>query len=94
MDYFALGGAGRICREAVLDLVQHSGATRITIGDADDAAAREVADWLADPRVVAMRIDVHDEADAVAKREICVHETVEEIADYDFSSCEATAGPA
>ena len=66
-SYFCLGGAGRICREAALDLVRFSNAERITIGDADEAVGREVVGWLDDPRVSFVPIDVFDEADAVAK---------------------------
>jgi hypothetical protein len=36
MRLFCLGGAGRICREAVLDCVQFSQFERITVGDRDE----------------------------------------------------------
>jgi saccharopine dehydrogenase-like NADP-dependent oxidoreductase len=65
MKFFCLGGAGRICREAVLDLVQFSGATRITVADVSEAAGREVVAWLADPRVDYVRVDVSDRAATV-----------------------------
>ncbi len=45
-----LGGAGRICREAALDLVEFSDFEQITVGDVNEAAGREVAAWLNDPR--------------------------------------------
>lgn len=65
MKIFCLGGAGRICREAVLDLVQFSGATRITVADNDEPAGREVVAWLNDPRVAFLKVDVRDRAGTV-----------------------------
>lgn len=51
MKVFCLGGVGRICREAALDMLQHSQrVTRLTIGDRDEKAATEVATWLDDQR--------------------------------------------
>lgn len=41
MKVFCLGGGGRICREAVLDLVRHGTFERITVGDVSEAGARE-----------------------------------------------------
>jgi saccharopine dehydrogenase-like NADP-dependent oxidoreductase len=49
--FLCLGGAGHICREAALDLVRHTQPARITLADVDEAAGREVVDWLNDPRV-------------------------------------------
>jgi len=63
---FCLGGAGRICREAVLDLVQFSGFGRITIGDVSEEAGRAVVEWLNDSRVGFVRVDVRDRAVTVA----------------------------
>ena len=51
MKVFCLGGAGRICREAIHDLVHFSDFDQITVGDYDENAGREVCDWLNDPRV-------------------------------------------
>ncbi|NTW37067.1 MAG: saccharopine dehydrogenase, partial [Syntrophobacteraceae bacterium] len=65
MKVICLGGGGRICREAALDLVEHSDFERITIADVNPAAAEEVARWLADPRVDHAIIDVTDPGDAV-----------------------------
>ncbi len=65
MKAICLGGGGRICREAALDLVEHSDFERITIADVNPAAAEEVARWLADPRVDHAIIDVTDPGDAV-----------------------------
>lgn len=67
MNYFILGGAGRIAREAALDLVQHADFERITIGDLNIDAAREVAAWLDDPHVEAIPLDLFDEKNAVEK---------------------------
>lgn len=66
MKIFCLGGAGRICREAALDLVQFSTAERITIGDYDEAEGRRVVEWLADPRVDFVPVDVTDRERTVA----------------------------
>ena len=38
MKVFCLGGAGRICRESTLDLVQHTDFERITVADYDEKA--------------------------------------------------------
>jgi saccharopine dehydrogenase-like NADP-dependent oxidoreductase len=55
-----LGGGGRICRESILDLVQSSSFQRITVADANEAAGREVAAWLGDPRVDYVTLDAND----------------------------------
>jgi len=65
MKILCLGGAGRICREAVLDLVQFSDCTRITIADFNEAEGRAVVASLNDPRVDFVRIDVRDHNAAV-----------------------------
>lgn len=62
MKVFCLGGAGRICRESVYDLTQHSEFERITIGDYDVAEAERVKEWLNDPRVDVVHADVTDVA--------------------------------
>ncbi|MFC4100538.1 saccharopine dehydrogenase family protein [Paenibacillus xanthanilyticus] len=67
MNVFCLGGAGRICREAVLDLVQYSEFERITIGDFNIEEAQRVADELNDPRVDAVRVNVRDHDATVAQ---------------------------
>jgi lysine 6-dehydrogenase len=66
MKIFCLGGAGRICREAILDLVQFSKFERITVGDVNEAEGRRVVDWLADPRVDFIRLDVTDAERTIA----------------------------
>ncbi|CAM4336920.1 saccharopine dehydrogenase NADP-binding domain-containing protein [Paenibacillus alkaliterrae] len=73
MKVFCLGGAGRICREAVLDLVQHSAFELITIGDFNLEAAEAVAASLDDKRVRAVRVNVLDHA-----------ATVEQLKGYDI----------
>ena len=65
MKVLCLGGAGKICREAALDLVQFSEFDEITIGDYDEKAGREVVQWLNDPRVGFKRVDVRDRTAAV-----------------------------
>lgn len=73
MKVFCLGGAGRICREAALDLVQYSAFDTITIGDFNLEAAEQVALSLNDKRVNAVRVNVLD------------HEaTVEQLRGYDI----------
>ncbi len=66
MKVFCLGGAGKICRESVLDLVQFSDFERITIGDYDEKAGQEVVAWLDDPRVDFRKVNIRDRAGAVA----------------------------
>jgi saccharopine dehydrogenase-like NADP-dependent oxidoreductase len=61
-----LGGAGRICREAVLDLVAFSDFERISIGDADEQAGQEVAAWLDDPRVDFRKVNIRDREGSIA----------------------------
>lgn len=67
MKVFCLGGAGNICREAVLDLVQHSTFEQITIGDFNEEEGRKVVAWLGDPRVDFVHVNVRDHADTVEK---------------------------
>jgi len=66
MKFFCLGGAGRICREAVLDLVQFAPAERITIADVNASAGGEVVAWLDDARVDFVQTDICDHAATVA----------------------------
>lgn len=58
MKVFCLGGAGKISRESVLDLVEHSNFDKITIGDYNYEEACKVAEWLNDERVDVVKIDV------------------------------------
>lgn len=66
MKVLCLGGAGKICRESALDLVMFSDFEKITIGDFDEKAGREVVKWLDDPRVDFAKVDVTKRAEAVA----------------------------
>lgn len=67
MKIFCLGGAGRISREAVLDLVEHSIFEEIVIGDYNEEEGLSVVEWLNDPRVSFVKVNVFDEADTIAK---------------------------
>ncbi|MGO9962203.1 MAG: saccharopine dehydrogenase family protein [Acidimicrobiales bacterium] len=67
MKIFCLGGAGRICREAVLDLVDFSDFERITIGDANEAEGVQVVSWLNDLRVEFVKSDVRDRKSTIAQ---------------------------
>lgn len=60
MKVFCLGGAGRIAREAVLDLVEHSSFEKITIGDIDEKVGEEIVSWLDDERVDFALVNVLD----------------------------------
>jgi len=60
MRIFCLGSAGKISRESVCDLVAWSDFERITIGDFNESAGREVVTWLDDPRVDFVAVDVTD----------------------------------
>ena len=66
MKVFCLGAAGRISREAVLDLVQHGSFDTITIGDYNYEEACKVAQWLNDSRVNVVKIDVNQTEEAAA----------------------------
>jgi saccharopine dehydrogenase-like NADP-dependent oxidoreductase len=61
-----IGGGGRICREAILDIVQFSDFDHITVADVDEQAAHQVRDWLNDPRVDVAQVDVRDEDETVS----------------------------
>jgi len=60
MNVLCLGGAGRICRESVKDLVETSGFEKTTLADVNEADGEEVVAWLDDDRVGFRRVDVHD----------------------------------
>lgn len=60
MKVFCLGGAGNICREAVLDLVQYSRFEKITIGDFNEEEGSRLLKELNDPRVDFVRVNVRD----------------------------------
>lgn len=67
MKVFCLGGAGKICREAILDLVQFSSFETITVADFNEEEGRKVVAWLDDPRVDFVQVDVTNHEDTVAK---------------------------
>ncbi|MGO0062575.1 saccharopine dehydrogenase family protein [Brevibacillus fluminis] len=73
MKIFCLGGAGNICREAVLDLVEYSDFTTITIGDFNEEEGRKLVAALHDPRVDFVKVNVRDHA-----------ATVEQMRGYDI----------
>jgi saccharopine dehydrogenase-like NADP-dependent oxidoreductase len=65
MKVLCLGGAGKICREAALDLVEFSNFEKITIGDFNVKAGQEVVEWLSDPRVDFKKVDVNDKMETI-----------------------------
>ena len=67
MKVFCLGGAGKICREAILDLVQFSSFETITVADFNEEEGLKVVKWLNDPRVNFVKVDVTNHEDTVAK---------------------------
>jgi saccharopine dehydrogenase-like NADP-dependent oxidoreductase len=67
MRVLALGGAGRICREAVIDLVAFSDFERITIADSNIRQGRWLVEALGDARVDFAPIDIRDRATAVSQ---------------------------
>jgi saccharopine dehydrogenase-like NADP-dependent oxidoreductase len=60
MRILCLGAGGRISRESVKDLVGNTDFSRITIGDVNEAAAREVAGEIGDARCDVIRFDITD----------------------------------
>lgn len=62
-----LGGAGRICRESILDLVQYSSFEKITVADFNETEGRAIVESLNDPRVDFVQINVRDHEDTVNK---------------------------
>ena len=66
MKIFCLGAAGRICREAVHDLVTHSEFEQIVLGDYDLSAAEEVKSRLNDRRLSAVKVDVRNVPETAA----------------------------
>lgn len=67
MKVLCLGGAGRICRESILDLVEFSDFEKITVADFDEKAGKEVVAWLNDPRVDFVKVDVNNHDETVKK---------------------------
>lgn len=67
MKVLCLGGAGRICRESILDLVQYSSFEKITVADFNEEEGRKIVESLNDPRVDFVQINVRDHEDTVNK---------------------------
>ncbi|MFJ8256466.1 saccharopine dehydrogenase family protein [Peribacillus asahii] len=67
MKVFCLGGAGKICREAILDLVQYSSFEKITVADFNEEEGRKVVKWLNDSRVDFVKVNVFDHEETVEK---------------------------
>lgn len=65
MKIFALGGAGRICREAINDLVEFADFDKITIGDVNMDEACQVAQWLDSDKVDVVPINIKDKEEAI-----------------------------
>merc|ERR1711964_535827 len=65
MGVLCLGGAGKICREAVYDLVETSDFEQITIADPNQSEAERVVEWLDDSRVDFIRVDINEAEHAV-----------------------------
>jgi lysine 6-dehydrogenase len=67
MKVFCLGGAGKIAREAILDIVTYSDFDVITVADYNEEEGLKVVEWLNDPRVSFVKVNVHDHKDTVSK---------------------------
>jgi len=65
MKVLCLGGAGKISRESVYDLVEFSDFQRITIADCNEQAGHEVMQWLNNPRVDFKKVNVSDKDETV-----------------------------
>jgi saccharopine dehydrogenase-like NADP-dependent oxidoreductase len=65
MRVLCLGGAGKICREAAYDLVGFLNFQKITIGDHNEKAGKEVVEWLNNPRVDFKKVDVNNKKEIV-----------------------------
>jgi saccharopine dehydrogenase-like NADP-dependent oxidoreductase len=66
MQVLCLGGAGKICSEAVLDLVAYSDFKRITIADVNAKAGENLVASISDDRVDYRPVDVCDKETAVS----------------------------
>ena len=65
MKVFCLGGAGKICSEAVRDLVEFSGVERITLGDLRKEPCVALVDALGDSRVDWVQLDISKKEEAI-----------------------------
>ncbi len=94
MKILCLGGAGKISRESVYDLVEFSGLQRITIADCNEQASREAMLWLNDPRVDFKMVNVSDKDKTVKlmrNYDIVMDGTPISL-NYDSTACIAEAG--
>ena len=66
MKILCLGGAGSICREAVLDLAEFSDFRRITIADVNEKEGHRLTEAISQKRVDFRFVDVCDHQNAVA----------------------------
>jgi len=67
MKIMALGGAGKICSEAVRDLAEFFDFQKLTVADANETAARKLTEELNDERIDALFLDLDDSHAAVSK---------------------------
>ena len=65
MKVLCLGGAGKICGEAVRDLVEFSEFEKITIGDYNEDAGRALVEELNDSRVDFVRVNVLEKEETI-----------------------------
>ncbi len=65
MKIFALGGAGRICRESIKDLVEFADFDKLTVGDINETEALELVNELGDRRIDYRKINIKDKEEAV-----------------------------
>ncbi len=94
MRIFALGGAGKICRESALDLVRFGTFDQLTIGDIHLNAAKEVAEWLNHPNVNFAFIDIADKGKAtelLSKYDLVIDGTTISL-NGESTECIANAG--
>ncbi len=67
MKVLALGGAGKICGEAVRDLAEFSNFETISVADIHESAALELMESIEDPRIDYQYVDIRDTENAVAR---------------------------
>ena len=94
MRIFALGGAGKICREAAYDLVCFGTFDQLTIGDFNIEAAKLTAEWLNHSKVDYAFIDVTDKPGSIAllsKYDLVIDGTTISL-NGDSTECIAYAG--
>ena len=66
MKVFCLGGAGKICR-SYFGFNSIFIFETITVADFNEEEGRKVVEWLNDPRVDFVKVDVTNHEDTVAK---------------------------